>query len=120
MANKSWPSEKRKAEYLQKINIADGHPLMTMKTYCSADDNIYFKKTVVRIPNTGCNDYMEQNDDQRVHSWGANNHLKNSGKSDGAVHEIPDHIIEAAQKEKYTNRSVGVILRCNKVRNEEN
>ena len=31
MANEYWPSTKRKAEYLRNINIAYGHPLMTMK-----------------------------------------------------------------------------------------
>ena len=69
---------------------------------------------------TGCNDNMEHDDEQRVHSRRAHDHPKDPRKSDVAVPEIPDHVLEAARKEKDANGSVGVILRWKKLRNEEN
>ena len=93
---------------------------MTMKTYCIADDNISFKQTFEIMLKSSCNDNMEQDDEQRVHSWRAQEHPKDYINSDGAVPEISDRVLEAAWKAKDANESVGVIMGRNKVRNKDN
>ena len=81
---------------------------------------IYIKQNAGRMMRMGCNDDLEQENEQRVNSRRAHNHLKYPIKSDGAVPEIPDHVLEYARKSKDTNVLVGVILRWKKVRNEDN
>ena len=78
---------------------------------------IYIKQNAGRMMRMGCNDDLEQENEQRVNSRRAHNHLKYPIKSNGAVPEIPDHVLEYARKSKDTNVLVGVILRWKKVRN---
>ena len=119
LENEVWSDVKHKQEHLQNIWLPEVQPLMFIKIICVSDDKIKFKAMVKKMMRTDSQDNPEQDEQQRARSRRSPSHSNKNNKSDGAVPNMTDHVLELARNSSTGNQAVGIFIKWKNINNEE-
>ena len=83
---------------------------MVIKKNCGSDDNIKFKAMVKKMMRTDSQDNQEQDEQKRAQSRRAPSHSNEKNKSNGAVQNIPNTVLELARNISTVKQAVGIFV----------
>ena len=105
----NWTKAKLKQEYLRNIQLAEGHPIMVIKTVCEADDKMSYRQCVDKIIYIYNQENSMNDEQQSVRYRRTNDHSRKYSNSDRVFPSVPYHLVES-MRDGTGQQAVGILF----------